>query len=193
MRTSDIDILMVPGWHGSGPDHWQSRWERSLKTAQRIEQDDWVVPDKDKWVENIIKAVEKSSRPAVLVAHSAGVIAVAHAGLKLAQGAVAGAFLVAAPDMDDTEHWPLTEGRIWPAEGFGLAPVPLAPLPFPSLLLASADDPYCRLERARHFAAAWGSELVEVGQAGHISTDSGYGPWPDGVLRLGKFLAELKP
>ena len=41
MRTSDADILMVPGWNGSGPDHWQSRWERNLKTARRIEQDDW--------------------------------------------------------------------------------------------------------------------------------------------------------
>ena len=64
-------------------------------------------------------------------------------------------------------------------------------LPCPSVLLASTDDPFCRLERARHFAAAWGSELVEVGPAGHISADSGHGAWPDGVLRFGRFLAGL--
>ena len=34
MKTADVDILIVPGWQDSGPDHWQSRWERSLKTAK---------------------------------------------------------------------------------------------------------------------------------------------------------------
>ncbi len=193
MRTSDIDILMIPGWHGSGPEHWQSRWERNLKTAQRVAQEDWDAPDKDKWVGNIIKAVAATTRPAVLVAHSIGVIAVAHAARELPKGAVSGAFLVAAPDLDDTARWPVTEGYMWPETGFGFAPAPLAPLPFPSMLLASSDDPYCRPERARHLAAAWGAALVDVGPAGHISAESGYGPWPDGVLRFAKFLGDSTP
>ena len=83
-------------------------------------------------------------------------------------------------------------GLAWPESGLGFAPVPRERLPFPSMLLASADDPYCRPERARHFAAAWGSELVEVGPAGHINAESGHGPWPDGVLRFGRFLAGLR-
>ena len=74
-----------------------------------------------------------------------------------------------------------------------VAPVPLVALPFPSMLLASPDDPYCRAERARHFAAAWGSELIEVGPLGHITEESGHGPWPDGMLRFGRFLAGLGP
>ena len=94
------DILIVPGWLDSGPDHWQSRWERNLKTARRIEQDSWHAPDKDEWVGNIVKAVENAARPAVLVAHSLGVIAVAYAAPKLPAGSVAGAFLVAPPDVD---------------------------------------------------------------------------------------------
>ena len=73
----------------------------------------------------------------------------------------------------------------------GFPPCRSLELPFPSMLLASTDDPFCRLERARHFAAAWGSELIEVGPAGHISADSGHGAWPDGVLRFGRFLAGL--
>jgi serine hydrolase len=191
MRTSDADILMVPGWLGSGSEHWQSRWERNLKTARRIEQDDWVVPDKDRWVGRIIETIATTSRPAVLVAHSVGVIAVAHAALKLPEGAVAGAFLVSAADVDRAQDWPVTQGYAWPESGFGFAPVPLAALPFHSALLTSSDDPYCRPERARHFAAAWGSDLVEVGPAGHINTASGHGPWPDGVLRFGTFLSKL--
>jgi predicted alpha/beta hydrolase family esterase len=64
-------------------------------------------------------------------------------------------------------------------------------LNFPSVLLASADDPFCRIERAREFAAAWGAGLIEIGPAGHINAASGHGPWPDGVLRFGTFLKQV--
>lgn len=191
MRTSEADILIVPGWHGSGPQHWQSRWERNLKTARRVEQADWITPDKDKWVGNIIKAVSESARPVVLVAHSIGVIAVAHAARKLPEGAVAGAFLVSAADVDNADRWPITDGYEWPEGSFGFAPIPMERIGCESMLLASSDDPYCTLDRARHFAATWGSELVEVGPLGHITAATGQGPWPDGVLRFGRFLSKL--
>ena len=148
MPTSDVEILMVPGWNGSGPDHWQSRWERNLKTARRIEQEDWAAADKDAWVGTIIRAVAATSRPAVLVAHSLGVIAVAHAALKLPAGAVEGAFLVSAADVDNARDWTPEQRHGWPLSSFGFAPVPLEALPFPSALLASFDDPFCRPERA---------------------------------------------
>ncbi len=193
MRSSDVDILMVPGWQGSTPQHWQSRWERNLTTARRVELPDWVGSDKDQWVGAIITAVATSARPAVLVTHSLGTIAAVHAALKLPHGALAGAFLVAPADVDNPDTWPAANGIAWPESGLGFAPVPLSSLPLPSMLLASSDDPYCRPERARHFAAAWGSELMEVGPAGHINAESGHGPWPDGVLRFGRFLAGLRP
>ncbi len=193
MRTSDVDIVMVPGWQGSTPEHWQSRWERNLTTARRITLDDWVGSDKDQWVGAVITAVTASARPVVLVAHSLGAIATAHAGLKLPHGAIAGAFLVAPADVENAGI--MAAGRRdspGPNRASASLPVPRERLPFPSMLIASADDPYCRLERARHFAAGWGSELVEVGPAGHINAESGHGPWPDGVLRFGRFLAGLK-
>lgn len=193
MRTSQADILMVPGWHGSGPDHWQSRWERSLSTARRVQQEDWSAPDKDKWVGNIIRAVAATTRPAVLVAHSLGVLAAVHALSKLPEHAIAGAFLVAPPDIDNSHEVPITDGYVWPPSGFGFPPTPLAALACPSVLLASTNDPYCRVERARHFAAAWGADLVEIGPAGHVNAESGHGPWPDGALRFAHFLARLKP
>ncbi len=193
MRTSDVDILIVPGWQGSGPGHWQSRWERNLTTARRLPLADWINSDKDQWVGAIIEAVTTSTQPPVLVAHSLGVLAAAHAALKLPRGALAGAFLVAPADIDEARHWPTMQGNAWPESGLGFGPAPLAALPFPSMLLASSDDPYCRLERARHFAAAWGSALIEVGPAGHITAETGHGPWPEGVLRFGRFLAGLKP
>ena len=192
MKAADADILIVPGWLDSGPDHWQSRWERNLKSAARVVQEDWHAPQKDAWVANIVAAVDAATRPAVLVAHSLGVIAVAYAAQNLAAGRVAGAFLVAPADVDNAHSWPEIQGQTWPADSFGFAPVPLEPLCFPALVLSAADDPYCSQARAQEFARAWGANFVDVGQAGHIADQSGHGPWPDGLLRFGKFLGELK-
>lgn len=183
MRSADVDILIIPGWMNSGPDHWQSRWARNFKTARRIEQDDWDTPRRDDWVRNIRAAVDNASRPAVLVAHSCGVTAAVHAAPHLTAGKVAGAFLVAAPDLDGSE--------LWPSKGGGFAPTPLEPLPFPSVLIASSQDPHCAPERAREFAHAWRSTLVEAGNVGHLNTESGHGPWPEGLLRFGQFLRDL--
>ncbi|MGF1428078.1 RBBP9/YdeN family alpha/beta hydrolase [Kitasatospora sp. LaBMicrA B282] len=66
-------------------------------------------------------------------------------------------------------------------------PIPLTPLPFPSIVVASSDDPYAGIERSRAFAAGWGSRLVEVGALGHVNSESGLGDWPQGR----ELLAEL--
>ncbi len=191
MRTSDVDILMIPGWSCSGPEHWQSRWERNLKTARRVEQDDWFNPIRDKWVARIASAVAQATRPPVLVAHSLGVAAVAHAASKLPPGLVAGAFLVAPADVDHAQSWPETAGYTFAKDRSGFGPLPTAPLSFPATLIASANDPYCSPERARILAGNWGTTLVEAGEVGHINTASGHGPWPDGLLRFGGFLRSL--
>ena len=56
--------------------------------------------------------------------------------------------------------------------------------PFPSLVVASDDDPYCPPERARALAQAWGSDFAEIHAAGHITASSGYGEWPEGFHML---------
>lgn len=191
MRTSDVDILIVPGWSSSGPDHWQSRWQRNLTTARRIEQDDWYQPDRQRWVARIAAEVARSTRPPVLVAHSLGCAAVVHAVQKLPHGLVAGAFLVAPADVDNAPSWPVTEGHTLDAASAGFAPLPVAPLPFPAHVIASSNDPYCTPARARELAHSWGAALTEAGELGHINTASGHGPWPEGLLRFGSFLKGL--
>lgn len=185
MRTSEIDILIVPGWTNSGPDHWQSRWQRHFKTARRIEQTDWDKPVCAEWTANIVSAVESATRPAVLVAHSCGVAAVVHAASRLSRSRVAGAFLVAPADLEDSDTWPAVHG--------GFTPLPMMPLAFPSRLIGSSDDPHCSVERAKAFAAAWGSDLSIISNSGHINTASGHGPWPEGLLTFGLFLRSLGP
>ncbi|NNM72589.1 RBBP9/YdeN family alpha/beta hydrolase [Enterovirga aerilata] len=183
MRTSDADILIVPGLSGSGPDHWQTRWEQKLSTARRVEQADWERPIRELWTERVASEVAASARPVILVAHSLGVPTVVHAAGRFAPGAVAGAFLVGLPDVER----PDMPSEIDPA----FSPLPRDPLPFPSVLVASRDDPYCIYERAEDFAYSWGSAIVDAGQAGHMNAESGYGPWPEGLMRFAGFLKLL--
>ncbi|MFG1296498.1 RBBP9/YdeN family alpha/beta hydrolase [Xanthobacter variabilis] len=182
MKSSDVALLIVPGWKGSDADHWQSRWESRLSTARRVEQDDFAQPDRGAWVEKLRAAVAAADKPVVLVAHSLGVPTVIHAAPSLPAGKVAGAFLVAPPDLDAAPLNPL----------FGsFAPIPRAPLPFPALVVASRNDPYCPYPHSQELAAAWGAELLDAGEAGHINPDAGFGPWPEGSMRLLGFLRAL--
>lgn len=183
MRTSDCDILIVPGLTNSGPDHWQSRWQAKLSTARRVEQDDWEAPRRDAWVLRLTETVASGARrPVVLVAHSLGVVTVVHAASSLPRGIVRGAFLVGPPDV---------EASAIPGLDLAFAPLPRDPLPFPSVLVASRTDPYCSFERAEDFAYAWGSAFVDAGDAGHLNAASGYGPWPEGLMRFAGFLKAL--
>lgn len=183
MRTSDCDLLIVPGLDGSGPDHWQSRWEAKLSTARRVEQESWSRPDAHAWTARLVKAVEAAERPVVLVAHSLGVVTAARSAPLLPPGRVRGAFLVCPPDVDRPD--------VVPGLDPAFAPLPRDPLPFPSVLVASRTDPYCAYERADDVAAAWGSVLVDAGESGHVNVESGHGPWPEGLMRLAGFLRNL--
>jgi predicted alpha/beta hydrolase family esterase len=62
--------------------------------------------------------------------------------------------------------------------------MPLVRLPFPSVVVASSDDPYVTVERATTFATAWGSALKLVEGAGHLNSASGLGEWPAGYALL---------
>lgn len=192
MKTSDLDILIVPGWSGSGDDHWQARWLKQLKTAKLVAQDDWLTPDREAWTKALVRSVEACPRRVLLVAHSLGCMTVAHAASSLKADKVAGAFLVAPADVEEAHRWPETKGHTFCAEQSNFAPLPMEPFPFPSVVVSSSDDPYCRRERAGGFALAWGGVLVDAGEVGHINVESGHGPWPEGLMRLGWFLKNLK-
>src|SRR5882757_2785095 len=137
MKVSDADILMVPGFGNSGPAHWQSRWQARLSTARRIAMADWEQADSATWVKAIVDGASAGPRPVIIVAHSIGVAATAHAAPGLA-GKVAGAFLVGPSGWDKPD--------LLPGVAHDFAPIPLVPLPFPSVLVASSNDPYCAIQ-----------------------------------------------
>lgn len=184
MKISEADILIVPGLGNSGPEHWQRRWANRMATARVVEQDEWNEPLLADWVDRIHHEVMLSTRPVVLIGHSLAVPAIVHtAQLRLKDTKVRGAFLVSPPDFE-SEALPQT------AQPFGN--VPTDPLPFPSLVVASNTDPLVTLDRARGFAADWGSDFLPAGDAGHINAASGHGPWPEGLLMFAELMKRLK-
>jgi uncharacterized protein len=177
-RRDDADgppILIVPGLYNSGPDHWQTHWERELPNAERVDQQDWERPLLGDWTISLAEAVRQ--RPgAILVAHSLGCALVAHFAQVTGGRGVGGAMLVAPADVN--REGPA--GRLL----VGFSPIPRRRLPFPSLVVASRTDPYVEIDRAEAFARGWGSEFVDLGRAGHINVDSGHGPWLKGRTLL---------
>jgi predicted alpha/beta hydrolase family esterase len=69
------------------------------------------------------------------------------------------------------------------------APIPMQRLPFPATLVASESDPYCSIDRARTLASSWGADFVNIGDAGHINADAGFGEWRQGEDLLRDLIA----
>jgi hypothetical protein len=173
-----IRALLLPGLYDSGPEHWQSYWERTDPSCLRVVQQDWETPARADWVATLEAAVAAAGPGVVLVAHSAACALVAFWAAATPR-TVRGALLVAPSD---------TEAPSYPAGPTGWQPMPLAALPFPSIVVASSDDGFVTLDRARVFAEAWGSRFVDIGAAGHINADSGLGPWRRGKELLAALL-----
>jgi hypothetical protein len=169
-------VLVLPGWHDSGPQHWQTIWEQEEPSFCRVQQRDWEKPRLSDWIEGISREVGRARPPIVLVAHSLGCTALAHwtqtASPKLVSR-IKGALLAAPADVDRPECSELIKN---------FAPVPRGRLPFASVVVASSNDPYILLARAREFAGFWGSRFVDIGPADHIATNMS--DWPEGKRLL---------
>jgi predicted alpha/beta hydrolase family esterase len=98
-------ILIVPGLHGSGPGHWQSRWEAADSSCSRVMQRDWDRPDLAEWLDTLQRCIASCASPPVLVAHSLACALVAHWVGKFGQGASA-ALLVCPSDVESAAHTP---------------------------------------------------------------------------------------
>jgi predicted alpha/beta hydrolase family esterase len=174
-------FITLPGIGNSGPDHWQSRWEEKSADMVRFKPDSWDAPEVENWLDALDTVVRVVGPTGVMVAHSLSCLLVAHWSERSSLP-IAGAFLVAVPD---------PSVPAFPAEAAGFAPAPAARLRFPSMLLASDNDPYASIAYARQRARLWGSALVEVGPLGHVNAASGIGDWPWGRNQLLGFIRHV--
>jgi len=175
-------ILTVPGLGGSGPSHWQTLWEQTRPDTHRVELGMWDSPHRNAWVTRLDQAIRVAKAPVVLAAHSLGCLAVAWWAEFANQPfgwPVAGALLVAPADVDRAEVRP---------ELAAFGPSPAKPLAFPSIVVASSDDPFVSIDKARALAGAWGSFFVDAGPQGHLNAASGIGWWEEGQALLDRVL-----
>jgi serine hydrolase len=173
------EIVILPGIGGSGELHWQTRWEKTDPRCRRFQPADWNWPELKDWISALDRAVAAAATPPLLVAHSLACLLVAH-WQQVSTTLVAGAFLVAVPN---------PQSEAFPIEAASFANPPLGEFRFPSLIIASANDPYGTIEHARGKASQWGSGIVEVGALGHINEASGLEDWPQGKALLAAFAA----
>ncbi len=179
-------FLVLPGWQNSGPQHWQSLWEREYGYT-RVQQHDWEAPRVTDWIEALDAAVLVSHKPIVLLAHSLGCILVAAWAAKspkrdAIRGKVKAAFLVAPGDVESK----LPDA---PDELFtSWLPIYRMPLPMTTVVIGSENDPFCRLGKAQSLARSWHAEFINAGAMGHMNADAGLGAWPQGRIWLDALL-----
>jgi predicted alpha/beta hydrolase family esterase len=166
------NYFIVPGLGNSGPEHWQTWFEKSVPGMQRINQREWDAPQCSDWIENINETISQFDlSTVVLIGHSLGCSTIAH-WAQAYNKKIKGALLVAPSDLE-------APGYTFPAKGFD--PIPRNKINFKTIVVASENDPWVSIDRAEYFAGNWGSEFIRIGNAGHINVASGHGPWPKGL------------
>ena len=175
-------FITLPGIGGSAQTHWQSHWEADDPSFTRFQPADWDQPDLDDWQNALERAIDGSTTPPVLVAHSLACLLLVHSAGQIA-GRVKGAFLVSVPDPSSAS---------FPAEAASFANPPGQALSFPALVIASSNDHYATPAYVRKCAGEWGAGLIEIGACGHINDASGLGSWPLGRMLLDAFCAGLR-
>ena len=186
MHKESIRYLIVPGWQGSGDEHWQTHWQNSLPNSTRVEQADWLKPRREDWVGELQRSIAADSTPVILIAHSLGCITVAHwarlAPLESLRQ-VQGALLVAPADVERPACSPALRN---------FAPIPKDLLPFPTQIVTSDNDAAVSTQRALEMARDWGAETGILSQAGHINTKSGHRRWEQGFAYLYRLQSRME-
>src|SRR5688572_9584534 len=166
--TVPSTVLIVPGLREHVPEHWQTLLSAQLprvRTVPPLEHDKLSRAARVDALDRELRAIDG---PVVLVAHSAGVMMVAHWAHSARGDCPVKAALLATPaDVEQPFPAPYPSTHVLRANGW--LPIPRQRLPFPSLLAASRNDPLCTIARAQEFARDWGSELLDLGEVGHLN------------------------
>ncbi|KQN43956.1 alpha/beta hydrolase [Pseudomonas sp. Leaf48] len=168
-------VLIVPGLREHVAEHWQTLLEARLSKVRSVPPLETDKLDCMARVRAIQHELEQIDGPVILVAHSAGVLMVAHWAAHFSRP-IKGALLAAPPDLDAS--WPANYPSPETLRSSGWDPLPKAPLPFRSIVAASTNDYLASLDAATDLAKCWGAELLNLGDVGHLNPAAGFGPWP---------------
>lgn len=185
--SSQATILIIPGLRDHVKDHWQTHLHTALSKTRKVHTVEPLQNDKLSCaarVQAIERAMQAIDGPVIPVAHSGGVIMLVHWAQTYRHN-IPAALLAAPADLAS----PLPEGypTLQALQANGWLPLPRTRLPFPSLVVASTNDPLASLSEVERMASDWGSELFNAGAVGHLNPASGFSQWPlalDLIARL---------
>ena len=175
--AGDPTVLIVPGLRDHVPQHWQTLLAARLPRVAGVPPMGREDLDCAKRVQAIEREIAAIDGPVVMVAHSGGCVMVAHWAASTAHAAkVRGCLLATPPDFEHAmpEGYPTLDQL----RAGGWLPVPRQRLPFRSLAALSRNDPLGDYPRLLQLARDWGSEVLDLGEVGHLNPASGYGEWP---------------
>lgn len=179
-------IVIVHGYDGSGPGHWQ-HWLAERLTAEGRpfafpELPDPLSPECSRWVAALARVVDESRDPVVFVAHSLGCWAVDHY-LSLRGSQRVRAALLVAPPSPFSLFEPIQSFLPPPRNAVAWAPIAAA-----SLFIGSTNDDHAGPEEIEELAERCGVKHQILEGAGHINTAAGFGPFPFAL----EWLAQVK-
>lgn len=180
----DYTLLIIPGLGDSGTEHWQTYWLQQFENSKKVIQKDWNKPILEDWLQSLSAIIDTIDGPIIIVAHSLAASLVAHWSKNNPTDKIAGALLVAPADVDSPLHTP--------EETRNFSPIPLYKLEYPSIVVTSSNDPYIAVERAVFLANQWGSTFINVGQKGHLNSESQLENWAEGQELLKVLISNTK-
>lgn len=167
-------ILIVPGLREHVAEHWQTLLAARLSNVRSVAPLTTDKLDCMARVRAIQHELEQIDGPVILVAHSAGVLMVAHWAAHYSRP-IKGALLAAPPDLDAV--WPSNYPSSETLRSQGWNPLPQGPLPFRSIVAGSTNDHLASLAAVTRMAEGWGAELLDLGDVGHLNPAAGFGHW----------------
>lgn len=193
----DAPIFFIPGFHGSGAAHWQTWLQNRLPNSSTLCDVDWEFPELSSWSDQAHRQIADAGAPVLLVAHSFGCLVAAVVAAEKPRN-IAGVVFVAPANPDrfaaagGLRNTSLDGTPQAIASTADILPERLPPQ-LPSVLLASENDPWLDFSNALVIARRWNSHFVDLGEAGHVNTESGYGPWPGLLRQLRRLRSERTP
>ena len=183
---NDVTVLFVPGLRDHVAEHWQTLLAAEIPGSITVEPLTEDRLSRQARVDALDAALSRIDGDVVIAAHSAGALMVANWGLAPTRR-IRGALLATPADVEN----PLPAG--YPTFDDlavnGWMPIPRKLLPFRAIVAASRNDPLAQFEKVAGLARAWGAELYDAGDVGHLNPAAGYGRW-DGALPLLERLAQ---
>jgi predicted alpha/beta hydrolase family esterase len=179
-------FLILHGWGGNKPEHWQEHLTRGLLNAgcdvRSPKMPEPMAPSPGAWMQALHTALADIPEAANLtvLAHSLGAINwMRHAAMGERPGPQADRVLLVAPPYVVPEIPPL-DAPPGAADFFPppLDPVGIAAIGRETVLVASDTDDYATFDQTAAYAAGLGIPIHKLAGAGHISPYYGYGEWP---------------